>query len=268
MFGGFLLLGGRASDLLGRQRLFIAGVIVFTAASLVNGVATSANVLIARPGVPGPWRCARLAGRALDRHDDVRRGTGAHQGARRLERDRRRRRCGRPGDRRIPHRDALVALGLLRQPADRRGRRAAVAALRPELARRRASPRPYDAAGAVTVTGGLLVLVFAIVKAQGYGWGSVEDGRAVPRRRRCSLAAFVVIERRSKAPLIRLGIFRMRSLSGSNVAMLLVASGLFAMFYFASLYMQEILGYGRSKPGSRSCRSRSASSSARAPRRR
>ena len=63
------------------------------------------------------------------------------------------------------------------------------------------------------------------------------------------LAAFVIIERRSKAPLIRLGIFRMRSLSGSNVAMLLVASGLFAMFYFASLYMQEILGYGPLKAG-------------------
>ena len=63
------------------------------------------------------------------------------------------------------------------------------------------------------------------------------------------LAAFVAIERRSKAPLIRLGIFRMRSLSGSNVAMLLVASGLFAMFYFASLYMQEILGYGPLKAG-------------------
>ena len=63
------------------------------------------------------------------------------------------------------------------------------------------------------------------------------------------LAAFVVIERRSKAPLIRLGIFTMRSLSGSNVAMLLVASGLFAMFYFASLYMQEILGYKPLKAG-------------------
>jgi predicted MFS family arabinose efflux permease len=100
----------------------------------------------------------------------------------------------------------------------------------------------------VTVTGGLLVLVFAIVKAQGYGWGSSRTiGLFVLAF--ALLGAFVVIERRSKAPLIRLGIFRMRSLSGSNVAMLLVASGLFAMFYFASLYMQEILGYGPLKAG-------------------
>jgi predicted MFS family arabinose efflux permease len=109
-------------------------------------------------------------------------------------------------------------------------------------------PETYDTAGAVTVTGGLLVLVFAIVKAQGYGWGSSKT-IGLFLLAFALLAAFVVIERRSKAPLIRLGIFRMRSLSGSNVAMLLVASGLFAMFYFASLYMQEILGYGPLKAG-------------------
>ena len=109
-------------------------------------------------------------------------------------------------------------------------------------------PETYDAAGAVTVTGGLLVLVYAIVKAQGYGWGSSKTAGLFVLAF-VLLAAFVVIERRSKAPLIRLDIFRMRSLSGSNVAMLLVASGLFAMFYFASLYMQEILGYGPLKAG-------------------
>jgi predicted MFS family arabinose efflux permease len=92
------------------------------------------------------------------------------------------------------------------------------------------------------VTGGLLVLVYAIVKAQSYGWGSGKTiGLFVVAL--LLLAAFVAIEQRSKAPLIRLGIFRLRSLSGSNVAMLLVASGLFAMFYFASLYLQGILGY-------------------------
>jgi EmrB/QacA subfamily drug resistance transporter len=103
-------------------------------------------------------------------------------------------------------------------------------------------PETYDVAGAVTVTGGLLVLVYAIVKAQSYGWGSGKTiGLFVVAL--LLLAAFVAIEQRSKAPLIRLGIFRLRSLSGSNVAMLLVASGLFAMFYFASLYLQGILGY-------------------------
>ena len=109
-------------------------------------------------------------------------------------------------------------------------------------------PETYDAAGAVTVTGGLLVLVFAIVKAQSYGWGSAKTAGLFVLAL-ALLTAFVVIERRSKAPLIRLGIFGMRSLSGSNAAMLLVASGLFAMFYFASLYMQEILGYRPLKAG-------------------
>ena len=139
MFGGFLLLGGRASDLLGRQRLFIAGVIVFTCASLVNGVATSANVLIAGRALAGSrWR-ARLPRGALDRHDHLRRRTGAHEGARCLERDRRGR-CSRgPRDRRFPHRVPDLALGLLRQPADRRRRRTALAALRAELARRGAA---------------------------------------------------------------------------------------------------------------------------------
>jgi predicted MFS family arabinose efflux permease len=109
-------------------------------------------------------------------------------------------------------------------------------------------PSTYDAAGAVTVTGGLLVLVYAIVKAQAYGWGSPKTlglfAAAI-----LLLAVFVVIEQRSKAPLIRLSIFRMRSLTGANGAMLLVMAGLFAMFYFASLYQQEILGYKPLKAG-------------------
>jgi predicted MFS family arabinose efflux permease len=109
-------------------------------------------------------------------------------------------------------------------------------------------PETYDAAGAVTVTGGLLVLVYAIVKAQGYGWGSWQTlvGFAIAV---VLLVAFVLVERRSRAPLIRLGIFRLRSLTGANGAMLVVAAGLFAMFYFASLYLQEILGYGPLKAG-------------------
>ncbi len=109
-------------------------------------------------------------------------------------------------------------------------------------------PPSYDAAGALTVTGGLLVLVFAIVKAPTYGWGDPKTlglfAAAV-----VLLGTFVVVELRSQAPLIRLGIFRLRSLSGSNGAMLVVMGGLFAMFYFASLYLQEILGYGPLKAG-------------------
>ena len=104
-------------------------------------------------------------------------------------------------------------------------------------------PETADVAGAVTVTGGLLVLVYAIVKTQDYGWTS---GRTLGLFALAAalLGSFVAIELRSKSPLIRLGIFRMRSLTTSNISMLLVASGMFSMFYFASLYIQEILGYG------------------------
>jgi EmrB/QacA subfamily drug resistance transporter len=247
MFGGFLLLGGRASDLLGRQRLFIAGVIVFTLASLVNGVATSANVLIAGRAFQGlggalvspaalsivttTFAEGRERTKALGVWSAIAAG-GAAAG--------------------------LVIGGFLTETLSWRwvffvnlpiGVAAALLSLR-FVPNSRAEERPetYDAAGAVTVTGGLLVLVYAIVKAQSYGWGSSKTA-GLFLVSLVLLAAFVLIERRSKAPLIRLGIFRMRSLSGSNTSMLLVASGLFAMFYFASLYMQEILGYKPLKAG-------------------
>jgi len=118
------------------------------------------------------------------------------------------------------------------------------------VANSRAEERPetVDVAGAVTVTAGLLVLVYDIVKAQQYGWTS---GRTLGLAAVAAalLASFVVIERRSRAPLIRLDIFRIRSLTGSNAAMLFVVSGLFAMFYFASLYVQDVLGYSPLKAG-------------------
>ena len=118
------------------------------------------------------------------------------------------------------------------------------------IANTRAEKRPetVDVLGATTVTAGLLVLVYDIVKAQQYGWTS---GRTLGLfvLAAALLGAFVVTELRSKAPLIRLGIFRVRSLTSANVAMLFVMSGLFGMFYFASIYVQEILGYSPLKAG-------------------
>ena len=92
------------------------------------------------------------------------------------------------------------------------------------------------------------MLVYDIVKAQQYGWTS---GRTLGLFVVAAvlLVAFVVIESRSKAPLIRLGIFRRRSLTGANLSMLFVISGLFGMFYFASIYVQEILHYSPLKAG-------------------
>ena len=98
------------------------------------------------------------------------------------------------------------------------------------------------------MTTGLVVLVFAIVKAQSFGWGS---GRTIGLLAAglALIAVFTQIERRSPAPLVRLSIFRVRTLAAADAVLLLVASGMFGMFFFASLYVQEILGYSPLKAG-------------------
>ena len=106
----------------------------------------------------------------------------------------------------------------------------------------------YDIAGAVTVTGGLMTLVYAIVKAETDGWGSTTTiGLFVAAL--ALLVSFVFIELRSKEPLVRLSIFRTRSLLTANLTMFLVATGMFAMFFFITLYLQRVLGYHPLKAG-------------------
>jgi predicted MFS family arabinose efflux permease len=108
--------------------------------------------------------------------------------------------------------------------------------------------RSFDLAGAGTVTAGLVVLVFAIVKAQSYGWGSTRT-IALLAAGIALIGVFLLIERRSHAPLMRLSIFRVRTLAVADAVLLLVASGMFGMFFFASLYVQEILGYSPLRAG-------------------
>jgi len=108
--------------------------------------------------------------------------------------------------------------------------------------------RSFDIAGAVSITAGLMTLVYAIVQAGENGWTSALTlGLFVLAA--VLHVAFVVIERRSKAPLVRLSIFAVRSLRAANVSMFLVASGLFAMFFFNTLYIQRVLGYGPLEAG-------------------
>jgi EmrB/QacA subfamily drug resistance transporter len=247
VFGGFLLLGGRAADLLGRKRLFIAGVVVFSLASLLNGLAQSSGMLIAGRALQGlggalvspaalsiimttfPGTQERT--RALGVWSAIAAGGAAF---------------------------GLLLGGVLTDLLSWEwiffvnvpvGIAALVAAVRivPE-SRGEGAHRSFDVAGAFSVTGGLMVLVYAIVKAQEFGWGSGRTlgliGVAV-----ALLAAFVVIELRSKAPLVRLDIFRERALTAANVAMMFVAAGMFSMFFFASLYVQEVLGYSPLKAG-------------------
>jgi EmrB/QacA subfamily drug resistance transporter len=247
VFGGFLLLGGRAGDLLGRKRLFLAGVVVFTAASLLNGLATSSSWLIGTRALQGlgaafisPAALAIISttfaegkerGKALGVWAAIASGGSAV---------------------------GLVLGGALTQAFSWPwiffinvpiGIAAFVLSLRliPESIDEHAE-RSFDVAGAVTATGGLMTLVYAIVKAQSDGWTSALTLGTFASAA-ILLAAFIAIERRASAPLVRLNIFRVRSLTAANVVMLLVASGLFAMFFFNSLYLQRVLHYGPLKAG-------------------
>jgi EmrB/QacA subfamily drug resistance transporter len=242
VFGGFLLLGGRAGDLLGRKRIFLIGLVIFTVASLLDGLASSEGMLIAARSLQG-LGAALVSPAALSIIS-----TTFEEGAERA------RALGvwaaiAIGGSAV----GLILGGVLTQyfswpwiffvnvPV---GIAAFVLSLRliPE-SRDEHATRSYDIAGAVTVTGGLMALVYAIVDAQSAGWGSAKTlgffGLAA-----ALLISFVVIELRAKSPLVRLSIFRVRSLLTANVAMFLAASGIFAMFFFNTLYLQRVLGYG------------------------
>jgi EmrB/QacA subfamily drug resistance transporter len=247
IFGGFLLLGGRAADLLGRKRLFVAGVALFSLASLLNGLAQSSGMLIAGRALQGlggalvsPAALSIITTtfteqgertRALGVWSAIAAGGGAV---------------------------GLLLGGVLTDLASWQwifivnvpvGILTLALALRvvPE-SRAELRHRTFDAAGAIAVTTGLVLLVFTIVKAQAYGWGSART-IALGAVSLALLAAFVGIERRSIAPLMRLSIFRVRALAVADGVLLLVASGMFGMFFFASLYVQQILGYSPLRAG-------------------
>jgi EmrB/QacA subfamily drug resistance transporter len=247
IFGGFLLLGGRAADLIGRKRLFVGGVALFSVASLLNGLAQSSGMLIAGRGLQGlggalvsPAALSIVTTtfteqsertKALGVWSAIAAGGGAV---------------------------GLLMGGVLTDVASWPwifivnvpvGVATVALALRfvPET-RVDVGHRSFDLAGASTVTAGLVVLVFAIVKAQSYGWGSTRT-IALLAAGIALIGVFLLIERRSRAPLMRLSIFRVRTLAVADTVLLLVASGMFGMFFFASLYVQEILGYSPLRAG-------------------
>ena len=238
-FGGFLLLGGRAADFVGRKRLFIAGVIVFTGASLLSGLATSSEALIAFRALQG-LGAAMVSPAALSIVTTTFRDGPERTKALSVWAA-------------IAVGGAAVGLllgGILTEYLSWEwaffvnvpvGVAAVLLSLR-YISESRVATTGVDVLGALSVTAGLTLLVYAIVRTQDYGWVSVETlGLAAAAV--ALLAVFVVTELRSKAPLVRLGIFRKRSLTSANIAMLAVAGGMFAVFYFASLYVQGILGF-------------------------
>jgi EmrB/QacA subfamily drug resistance transporter len=247
LFGGFLLLGGRAADLIGRRKLFLMGLALFSIASLANALANSGEVLIIARGVQG-LGAALVSPAALS----IVTTTFAE---------------GRERTRAMGVWGAIAGAGgafglllggiltdvlswpwifLVNVPI---GIGTALAALRwvPE-SRGVMTHRRFDLAGAVTVTAGLIVLVYAIVKAEAKGWGSLHT-LGLSAVAIALLTAFVLIEQRSVAPLVRLGLLRVRTLATANGALFIVVGGLFGMFFFASLYVQRILGYSPLEAG-------------------
>ena len=240
-FGGFLLLGGRAADLLGRRRVFMAGLVVVAVASLAAGFSATQGELIAaraaqglgaaiispsalsivttlfRDGAErnkalGVWGAVAGSGGAIG----VLLGGILTQG------------LGWEWVLWVNVPVSLVALSLTRR-------------LIPE-SRSEVETRHFDAAGAVAVTGGLSLLAYTVLDASSAGWGSTKIVSLLIGSV-ALIAAFVVIELRSKAPLMPFRIFRIRTLAGANVVGLLLGASLFSMFFFISLYMQQVLHY-------------------------
>jgi EmrB/QacA subfamily drug resistance transporter len=246
-FGGFLLLGGRLADLLGRRRMFIAGLVLFALASLAGGFAQSEMWLIIARAVQG-LGAALVSPAALSIVT-----TTFKEGAERNK-----------------------ALGVWGAVAGSGGAAGVLlggiltewagwewvlfvnvpiglvaAFLAPRLlaeSRDEVSTRHFDVAGAVTVTGGLAIGVYALVDANNAGWTSAQT-LGLGAVSLLLLAAFVAIESRSRQPLVPFSIFRLRTLRGSNVVGLLIGMSLFAMFFFISLYLQQVLGYSALKTG-------------------
>jgi EmrB/QacA subfamily drug resistance transporter len=246
VFGGFLMLGGRLADLLGRRRIFVIGLLVFGAASLAGGLAQSEGWLITARAVQG------LGGALLSPAALSLLTVTFSEGAERN------RAMGVWGAVAGSGGAAGVLLGgMLTQWAGWEwvlfvnvpvSALAALFAFRVLPESRTEGDRHFDFAGAVTVTAGLSTLVYALVDANQAGWGSTQT-LGLAALAVALLAAFVVIEQRSHAPLIPFSIFRMRTITGANVVALLVAAALFAMFFFISLYMQQVLGYDALKAG-------------------
>lgn len=245
-FGGFLLLGGRVADRYGRRLVFVSGVVGFVAASLLCGLATSPGVLIAGRAVEG-LGAAFMAPAALSLVTVIF-----------TEGDERNRALGVWGA--IASTGAaigLVAGGALVSWLSWRwvffvnvpiGAFAALASLYLIAETREPAAGGLDGAGAALVTGGLVALVFALMNANQWGWGSaITVGVFVASA--LFLGMFVVLQIRSSHPLVPPRLFRSRALVAADVGMLLVGAGVFAMFFFLTLYMQQVLHYSAVRTG-------------------
>ncbi len=246
VFGGFLLLGGRAADVIGRRRVFLVGLVAFTLASLMAGLAWSETSLIAARAFQG-LGAAIISPAALSilsttfaegRERNVALGVWGAVGG-------------------FGAAAGVLLGGILTDllswewiffvnvPVG-----IAAFVLTPFLLdeSRDASVKRFDIPGAVLVTGGLVALVYGITQAGQEGWLAGETiGFFVGSL--ALLAGFVAWERRHPEPLMRFGLLRTRTVSGANVSGLILGTAIFAMFLMLTLYMQQVLGYSAMKTG-------------------
>ncbi len=246
VFGGFLLLGGRAADLLGRRRIFLVGLVVFTLASLFAGLAWSETSLITARAVQGlgaavitPAALSILSTTFVEgRERNIALGVWGAVGG-------------------FGAAAGVLLGGILTSalswswiffvnvPVG-----VASFVLAPILLKesRDASVKSFDALGAVLVTGGLSLLVYAITQAGRDGWLA---GKTVGffAASLVLLVGFVVWEMRHSEPLMRLGILRIKTVSGANVAGFILGTATFSLFLMLTLYMQQVLGYSPMKTG-------------------
>jgi len=247
LFGGVLMLGGRLADLLGRRRLFVIGLALFTASSLLDGLAWSEGSLIAFRSLQG-LGAALVSPAALSiltttfregRERNLALGIwGAVSGS-----------GGAAG---VLLGGALTSglswswIFFINVPVG-----VAVIAATPFLLRESRADlrhRHFDLAGAASITGGLMILVYAMTRAAQHGWGTAES-IALLAVSVLLIGTFFWIESRSPAPLLPLRIFRLRTLSGSNVSGLMLGGAIFAQFFLLTLYMQQVLHYSALKTG-------------------
>jgi EmrB/QacA subfamily drug resistance transporter len=246
-YGGFMLLGGRAADLFGRRRVLVTGVLLIGVSSLVGGLAGSAGVLVGARLAQGLGAAMSLPAALSILTTSFKEGKDRHTalGV-----------WGGVGG--LASAFGVLAGGVLTQGLGWRwvmfvNPIACVFLLGPifrliGVERRRAQGRSFDALGAVLVTAWPLLLVYALVQAPSEGWNSTRTvgellGSGVV------LAAFVFNERRHRSPLVPLSIFRINGLGFSNVTQLTAFAGFLGLFFFLTLYMQEVLGYSPIKVG-------------------
>ena len=240
-FAGFLMLGGRSADLLGRRRLFVAGTALFSLSSLICALAASRGLLIGARALQGfggavvsPATLSIITS-SLPEGPERNRGLGlwgavgglgASSGA--LLGGILTQTLGWPAifAINVPFGVLVILLALRVLPADQRTE----------------GPRHFDVAGAVLVTGGLVALTYGIVRTDALGWGST--GVLIPLvLAALLLGAFALVEARvSAAPLVPLSIFRLRQLRAANSVVTLMYASLFSMFFFVTLYLQQVLG--------------------------